>query len=202
MSKLLSQRKFAEKVGRSHVYINKLVKQGKIPLVNGKIPEEEGVKAFNESQQLGYEENRQNGKKQREQAKKTVKPAKKKAAKKEKDPDIELPEDDSPLPSTGNLTADKVTQAFNRARLAEKTYNAKIKELEFKEKQGLLIPIEVIEEDAASTALEIQGLLNSIGPRIAPICEGKPARIIESLITEAISEAMVALKKSRFNKGK
>lgn len=196
MSELLSQRKFADHVGVSHVYINKLVKQGKIPLVDKKIPVDEGVKAYNAAQQLGYEENREHGKRQRAAA------AKKKPKAKPKEQEIELPDDDSSLPSTGNLSNDKVTQAFNRAKLAEKTYNAKIKELEYKEKQGLFLPKDVVDEDAASTAAEVQALLNAVAPRIAPLCEGKPARIIESLIQEGISEAIEAMKKSRFVKDK
>lgn len=196
MSKLLSQRKFAEHVGRSHVYINKLVKEGKIPLVNGKIPLDDGVKAFELSQQLGYEENRAHGERQRQAA------AKKKPKTKAKEKEIELPSDDSPLPSTGNISADKVTAAFNKAKLAEKTFNAKIKELEYKEKNGLLIPKEDVENDAAATAAELMALLTPIAPTIAPMCEGKPSRVIEGIIEEAISEALEAMKKSKFNKGK
>ena len=38
MSELLSQRQFAERIGRSNVWVSKLVKQGKLPVINGKIP--------------------------------------------------------------------------------------------------------------------------------------------------------------------
>lgn len=196
MSKLLSQREFAKEIGRSHVWVSKLVKSGKLPVIDGKIPLEAGLKAYKDSQQLGYEANREHGQKQREEAaKKENKPV---STPKQQDHAISLPDDDEPLPTTSSLTSDKVTAAFNRARLAEKTFMAKLKELDFKEKQGLLIPKDQVEQDAAAIAEELRGLLFAIGPRIAPICEGKPAREIEVIIEEAINDSLTSLKKSRF----
>lgn len=200
MSELLSQRAFAKEIGRSHVWVSKLVKQGKIPLVDGKIPRAEGMKAFEASQQLGYEANRELNEKNRKAA-----PKKKPAAKKKKaepavdDQAFTIPDEDT-LPATGTISVDKVAAAFNKAKLAEKTYQAKLRELEFKEKQGLSISKEAVEADAANTAEELRGLLFSIGPRIAPICEGKEAREIEGIIEDAINEALQALNKSRFAK--
>lgn len=195
MSKPLSQRKFAEHIGRSHVWVSKLVKQGKIRTdANGKIPLEQGLADYQASQQLGYEENREHAKKQR-----AASAAKNPAVKaRQAEPQVSLPDDDEPLPTTGGITTDKVAAAYNRAKLAEKTFMAKLKELDYKEKQGLLIPKEQIEADAAATAEELRGLLFAIGPRIAPICEGKPARQIESIIEEAINSALTTLQKSRF----
>ncbi|WZL14723.1 terminase small subunit [Vibrio phage vB_VpaM_XM1] len=205
MSELLSQRQFAEKIGRSHVWVSKLVKQGKLPLVNKKIPLEEGLKAYEASQQLGYEGNREHAEKQRTASTKKTKPKPKTKEKKEEpkqEQSFDIPDDDDILPSTGTVSVDKVAQMFNRAKLAEKTFQAKLKEMDFKEKQGHLLPKEVVEADAAATAEELRGLLFSISPRIAPICEGKPAREIEVIIENAINEALQALKKSRFGNKK
>lgn len=197
MSELLSQRAFAKHIGRSHVWVGKLVKQGKLPLVDGKIPVNEGMAAYEASQQLGYEANRENAEKQRNKAK-TNKPSQKNRPK-AKEPTTSIPDDDEPLPTTGSgITQDKVSQQFNRAKLAEKTFQAKLRELEWKEKQGHLIPKEVVEQDAAQTAEELRGLLFAIPARIAPLCEGRPARDIEATIDEAINDALGALKKSRF----
>lgn len=196
MSQLLSQRQFAKEIGRSHVWVKKLVDQGKIPTVDGKIPLQEGLKAYEASQQLGYEANRENAAKHR-----TKNPAKPKAEPKQ-EPKFDLPDDDEMLPATGMVSVDKVAQMFNRAKLAEKTFQAKLKELDFKEKQGNLLPKDVIEADASATAEELRGLLFSISPRIAPICEGKPAREIEVIIENAINDALNALKKSRFGGNK
>lgn len=191
MSELLSQRKFAELIGRSNVWVSRLVKDGKLPTVDGKIPKDEGLAAYQASQRLGYDANREHGEKQRKKSKKNDQSP--------PDEPITLPDDDEPLPTTGMVSVDKVSQAYNRARLAEKTYQAKLKELQYKQEQGQLIPIDQVRQDAESTAVELSGLLNAIAPRIAPLCEGRPAREIEAVIDEAISEAMNSLKKSRFN---
>lgn len=193
MSELLSQRQFAERIGRSNVWVSKLVKQGKLPVINGKIPLDQGIIAYEASQRLGYDNNREYNEQQRQKNGKQnpVKPAR----------PVEpatLPDDDEPLPSTGSISVDKVAAAFNKARLAEKTYQAKLKELDYKEKQGHLLPKEAVEADAAAVAEELRGLLFAISPRIAPLCEGKPARQIEAIIEEAINDALAALKKSRF----
>lgn len=191
MSELLSQRKFAQLIGRSNVWVSRLVKEGKLPSVDGKIPKEAGLAAYNESQQLGYDANREHGEKQRSKSKKpTAKPI--------GDHDITLPGDDEPMPSTSNLSNDKVAQQFNRARAAEKTMDAQIKQIKLMEAKGQYVDKDEIKQDAAKVAAELSGLLNSIAPRIAPLCEGKPAREIEAIIDEAITEAMQALKKSRF----
>lgn len=194
--KNLSQREFAKEIGRSHVWVSKLVKAGKLPVVNGKIPLEAGLKAYQSSQQLGYDANRDHGQKQRDKAaEKAAKPVSKPI---NQEIAVTLPADDDQLPTTSGITSDKVTAAFNRARLAEKTFMAKLKELDYKEKQGLLITKDEVEADAAAIAEELRGLLFAIGPRIAPICEGKSAREIEVIIEEAINDSLSALKKSRF----
>lgn len=192
--KLLSQRQFAQEIGRSNVWVSKLVKQGRLPIVDGKIPLEDGLKAYEASQQLGYEGNREHNARQR---KAKAKAAPKKAAT-PKAEDFILPDDDEQLPTTGSISVDKVAAAFNKAKLAEKTYQAKLKELDYKEKQGLLLSKEAVEADAANTAEELRGLLLAIPPRISPLCEGKPAREIEALIEEALNESLSALNKSRF----
>lgn len=197
---LLSQRQFAERIGRSNVWVSKLVKQGKIPLVDGKIPFEDGLKAYEASQQVGYDTNRELNA-QKRKAKPKPKAASKPKAKKEaeKKEEFTLPDDDQ-LPATGTVSVDRVAAAFNKARLAEKTYQAKLRELEFKEKQGLSISVESIEADAAATAEEIRGLLLAIPAQISDLCEGKESREIEGIIEDAINGALRALNKSRFVK--
>jgi hypothetical protein len=191
MSELLSHRAFGKLVDRSNVFISRLVKEGKLPTVDGKIPKDAGLAAFNSSQRLGYESNREHGEKQRGKSKKA-------AAKPVGDHDIVLPGDDEPLPSVSSAGADKANQQFNRARAVEKTFDAKIKQLKYETETGQLITVDEAKQDAKRVAAELSGLLNSIAPRIAPLCEEKPAREIEAIIDEAITEAMLTLKKSRF----
>lgn len=204
----VSQREFAKHIGRSHVWVSKLVRAGKIPLdAQGRIPLDEGLIAYEASQRVGYDGNRTHNAQQREKKPKPsgTSPAKEqpagKASAKPRQPVPQLPDDDeSAIPSTGALTTAKVNEAFNRARTAEKTFQAKLKELEYKEAQDLLIKRDDVIADARHVAEELRGLLFSVGPRIAPLCEGKAAREIETIIEDAINDALTALQKSRFAK--
>lgn len=204
MSDSVSQREFAKHIGRSHVWVSKLVKAGKLPTNDkGKILLAEGLAAYEASQQVGYDANREHAEKQRRQSAKSKPAAKKTASKKTAAKIPELPnyEDDNSLPGAESLTVKKLSEAYNKARTAEKTFQAKLKELEYKQAQGHLIQRDDVLADAASTAEELRGLLFSIAPRIAPICEGKTAREIETMIEDAINESLEALQKSKFAKG-
>lgn len=193
----VSQREFARRIGRSNVWVSRLVKEGKLPTNNkGRIPFDDGLKAYESSQRVGYDANREHGEKQRRASKAPAKKTERKtAAAKEVET---LPEDDAPALLQTNVTESRVNAAYNKARLAEKTYQAKLKELEYKEAQGLLVPIEDIKADAAQLGSEIRERLGSIGARIAAVCEGKKAREIEGIISDAINEVLEALHKSRF----
>lgn len=46
MAKFVTQAEFAERIGKSRSAVNQLVKRGKIPLVNGKIPLDEALAAY------------------------------------------------------------------------------------------------------------------------------------------------------------
>lgn len=206
----VSRREFAKRIGRSHVWVSRLVKEGKIPLdEKGRIPLEAGLKAYEESQSVGYDANRAHGENQRRAA-----AAKKTGNEPEKNVEQQAPKKVthiseakkkaesglSSIPSSGG-SVEKINAAYNRARLAEKTFQAKMKELEYKEAQGLLIPLAEVEKDAQEAAASVRERLMSMAPRVAPLCEGKTAREIEPIIEDAINEALQALNKSRFAKG-
>ena len=199
---LLSQRQFAQRIGRSNVWVSKLVKAGKIPTdASGKIPLAEGLAAYEASQRVGYDANREHAAKQRTATPKAAAPAKSAPARQKKAaaPDLDIPGDDDDQPmSSGSVSSARLAEAFNRARTAEKTYQAKLKELEYKEAQGLLIAKDAVEADAAATASAILEKLRSVGPRIAPLCEGKPAREIEAVIDAAINDALAEIQNSKF----
>lgn len=211
MSKAVSRRAFALEIGRSHVWVSRLVNEGKIPLNEaGKIPLQAGLRAYEESQQAGYDSNRAHGENQRaaSAAKKLGANKKKKAVKK---PPVKVAEkksestkvDESDLLSVGGIggpSVDKVNAAYNRARLAEKTIQAKLKELEYKEAQGILIQLTDVQKDAQETAAAVRERLMSMPPRIAPLCENKTAREIEPIIEDAINEVLQAINRSRFAK--
>jgi hypothetical protein len=227
---LLSHRAFAALVGCSNVWVSKQVKSGKLPTdASGKIPKAAGLVAFQAAQVVGYDANRAHAEKQREQSKKiaasaggaSVSGAKAQQSKAQParsvtkaapvQPPLELPDEDSdgmPLAappvgpgSAAHLSSAKVAEQFNKARTAEKMFQAKLRELEFKEKQGDLLKITEVEIDAQATAAELMDKLRSLPPRIAGLCEGRPAREIEGIIDAEINDALATLQKSRFARG-
>lgn len=200
MDEYVSQKAFAEKVGRSAVWINRLVKQGKLPSnEKGKIPLKAGLVAFEAAKVPGYDGNRAWGEQQRKAGK--AKKAAKKAVKQPQEVLVDLPDDPESIlgdMDVNNLTIAEINEQFNRAKLAEKTYQARLKELEYKEASGQLIPIGDVEADAASTGAEVRERLLSIAPRIAGVCEGKTAREIERIVEDAVNEALEGLQRARF----
>lgn len=100
---------------------------------------------------------------------------------------------DKPGPKTNSLT-----EVYNKARAQKAVFDAKIKELEFKQMEGTLIPLSDVIEDAAKTGEEIRATLLAIPSRIAPALDGKTAVEIEAAITEAINEALTILHETRF----
>ena len=196
-------REFARQVGCSHVLILNLIKAGKMPQnKDGSIPLDAGLIAY---------ENRKKKKepKEKDPKKKKSAPKKRKSSKKIK----ELPDDDPPEAgeeteeSAPKLTSDKlisardITTQFNKARLAEKTYQAKLREIEYKLKKGELVTRADVESDAAAIAAEVRERLTSIPVRISALCEHQPARKIEEVMTDAIQDALVSFSKSKFVKG-
>lgn len=165
----VSLREFARQVGKSPTWISKLVKEGKLPRNDdGSIPVEEGFKAYD----------RLNEKKTKTHE--------------------ELPEsDDAPI-DEGLAKSMNVAQAFNKARLAEKTYQAKLKELEYKLKQGELVERDKVIADAESVGALLREQLMSLPVRYSGLCEGRTARDIEEILEDAINDALKSLQKSEF----
>ena len=171
----VSIREFARQVGKSEGMIRKLIKQGKLPRnEDGSIPIKEGFTAYDKYA-------------------KAVDAKKKKTV-------VALPDnDDAPMASAMNK-AMNVTEAFNKARLAEKTYQAKLKELEYKLKHGELVERDKVEADAQATGSLVREQLMSIPVRFSGLCEGRTARDIEEILEDAINDALKALQKSEFIK--
>lgn len=209
----VSQREFARRVGRSHVWVNRLVKEGRLPSdEKRKIPLEAGLKIFESAFQTTDPAVAIHNEKQRKAAPKKV-PAKKTAPKKasakktapKKAPAKKATEERStapePMPIEFSRTAN-INEQYSRAKLARETYNAKITELKYKEAAGQLIPVEQVHSDAAKTGAEVRERLFGIAPRVAGLCEGKTAREIERIIDEEINDALSALQRSRFSDDK
>lgn len=97
--------------------------------------------------------------------------------------------------------SDSVTLAFNKAKLAEKTYQARLKELDYKVRTGELLEREKVDLEAAWLAEQVKSKLNAIPPRISSMCEGRIARDIEEIISDAINDALKDLQKLKYTGG-
>lgn len=88
--------------------------------------------------------------------------------------------------------------AMNKAKLAEKTYQARLRELEYKLKAGELLEKKAVADEAEWLAEQIRSKLLAIPPRISSICEGRTARDIEEIIEDAINDAMKELQHCKY----
>ena len=171
----VSVREFARQVGRSPSWISKMARQGKLPRnEDGSIPIKEGFAAYDKF-------NRE------------VEATKAKQKKTEPLPD----NDDAPMTESATK-AMSVTEAFNKARLAEKTYQAKLKELEYKLKRGEIVEREKVVADAEAVGAFLREQFMSIPVRYSGLLEGRTARDIEEILEDAINDALKALQKSEF----
>lgn len=106
-----------------------------------------------------------------------------------------LPVDEKRVLDSG----DSVTLALNKAKLAEKTYQARLKELDYKVRTGELLEREKVDEEAAWLAEKVKSKLMAIPPRVSSMCEGRIARDIEEIISDAINDALNDLQKLRYD---
>lgn len=177
----ISKAAFARLVGVSRAAITKLCHAGRIPVLpNGKLDKNQALAAYQQTQQVGREISADNGGKSKGGLNLAV----------------AAMSDDSTAMAAGSL-ATIITQ-YNKAKTVEKTFQAKLKQLEYEKEKELLVPTLEVEADAADLAEELRGRLFAIAPRAAVKCEGKPARAIERIIEDEISYAIEAFRSSRF----
>lgn len=179
MNELLSARAFAKLVGNSNVYISRLVKEGRLPTINGKIPKDDGLIAYEENKKPGYDNTRELNAAKRQQ------------------PQIIIQKEELPPPEpikTGTSAA-KSNEAYNKARAYEKTVQAKIKDIELKKLQGELVEVAAVKEDAQKLAAMIRQKIISVAPIIAANAEGKTSNQIQRIVEIELNEALKDLQK-------
>ncbi|MGN0885790.1 MAG: hypothetical protein ACI4RT_02205 [Candidatus Spyradenecus sp.] len=94
-----------------------------------------------------------------------------------------------------------VNAAMSKARLADTTYKARIRELEYKFRAGELLEKTAVEQEAQWLAEQVKSKLLAIPPRISSMCEGRIAREIEEIFTDAINGALAELQKCKYTGG-
>jgi len=209
MSDGVSVREFARQIGKSHVWVLKLLKEGKLPRnEDGTIPLVSGIKAYEDFMSQPIKKGRpKNPDSAAEQ-----KPARPRGRpKKEKPPAPIIEEVLDDTDETDNITpaappslssrsaeAVNINTALNKAKLAEKTYQARLRELDYKVRNGELIEKDAVVKEAQWLAEQVKSKLLAVPPRISSMCEGRIARDIEEIITDAINDALKELQKIKF----
>lgn len=188
----VSVREFARQIGKTHTWVNKLVAAGALPKNDdGTIPLEEALAAYENYKQApkqprGRPTKEEQGKRKanQTQAKAHTIPLEVYEAQKQE----------------RSEQAVNVNNALNKAKLADTTYKAKIRELEFKFKSGELLDKNEVAAEARWLAEQVKNKLLAIPPRVASMCEGRIAREIEEIITDAINSALSELQKCKYTK--
>ena len=231
-------REFGRQIGKSHVWVLKLVNSGALPRnADGTIPLEAGLKAFadyltapkqpvgrpksNKSPQTeqptrGRGRPRKNPvpdpseQKEKRQAGRPRKyPAKEKTEKKQPEPMVEMPIEPpvpvSPPASEASKVLNRkdeavnINSALNKAKLADKTYQARMRELEYKLRAGELVEKSEVSKEAQWLATQVKAKLMAIPPRISTLCEGRLSRDIEEIITDSLNDALKELQKCKYS---
>lgn len=174
----VSMREFARHVGRSPSYVSGKCKTGELPLVDGKIPLKDGIKAF---KALIKEEER------------------KKAARRKVRPTAAVfadgDEEDRQIAATLNMG-----EAYNKARLAKEVATAKIKDLEYKKLKGEYVSVEEVEADAKEAAAMLRNFALSAPTRYSALLENRTQREAEEVLEDIFRDMLKTINGSRFAK--
>lgn len=90
-----------------------------------------------------------------------------------------------------------INAAINKVKLAKETYNARLKELEYKMRKGELLEKDFVVAEAARMAEAVRNKLLSLPARVAALCENRTSREIEGIIENEINEILGEFKNSK-----
>lgn len=209
-------REFSRHIGKSHVWVLKLIKSGDLPRnADGTIPLDAGMKAFADyvaapkkpkgrpktsTKTQDAQPTRKRGRPPKEKPAPTEK---RKSGRPPKIPAVEMPVDDISNDEAAEILKRKdeavnVNSSINKVKLADMTFKAKTRELEYKEKAGDLIKKDDVAKEAQWLAEQVKSKLMAIPPRISTLCEGRVSREIEEIISDAINDALRELQKCKY----
>ena len=183
----VTRRALADEIGKSHVWVVKLIKEGVIPVNDdGSIPHRAALEAY-----AAWKEGRPD--------KAGVAAPKRRGRPPKKQNQKNTEQESRPVVMADIDEAVNVGMSYNKAKAADKTYSAQLKGLEYKKRKGELVEKKEVEQLAMALAEKVRGKLMTVGVRIAGLCEGRTAREIEELIDTEINAAMADLRKDWLN---
>lgn len=205
-------REFGRQIGKSHVWVLKLIKSGDLPRnADGTIPLDAGLKAFADyvaapKKPKGRPKTSTTTDKP-QPARGRGRPRKEKPAPVEKrapgrprkEPPVEILVDDEATEILNRKDeAVNVNSKINKTKLANLVIKTKKEELEYKEKVGELIKKDEVAKEAQWLAEQVKAKLMAIPPRISTLCEGRVSREIEEIISDALNDALRELQKCKY----
>jgi len=171
---LITQAEFARRIGKQRSWVSTLVKKGKLTVVKDergrkRLDFDRAMAEYKGSVDYNRDPQREWGKKQRGEEEEELKYG-----------DIKCADD-------------MIGKETQRSKLIRETYEARLKEMEYKETLGELVHIGEIEEVNNRIATSIRTLLLAMPSKIAPQLEGLSIAKIQRRLEDEINDILTEL---------
>lgn len=172
-STCVSMREFARQVGKSLTWVRNKCHSGELPLIDGKIPLQDGLK------------------KCKAIIKESFRPKQVKKAEEifdgSDDGDAEI------------LSAVNLDKELKKAILAKEKATAKLKALDVKVRTGELLSVAEVKADARQTAERLRAFCLSAPTRFSGLLENKPQREVEVVLESMFNELLEKIHGGQFS---
>ena len=215
---LVSQRKFAQIVNRSHTYINKLVKRGVIPTYDGgKIKVDEAKKMLEEYKDPSRDAQREANERRRQEkdifAYEGEYPSIEDLSEEEKNQYFRKLEEEkhkakevleevkkSGVKIDGSFEELLGTMNLNQAKTVSEILTAKLKEIQYKKETGELVEKKEVEKEAFELGRRVRDAVLSVPDRVASIVASmSDSNAIKELLNNELRHALEILKAENGN---
>lgn len=184
---VVTRRALGAEIGKSHVWVTKLIKAGVIPVNDdGTIPHRAALEAY-----AAWKEGRSDSSGVAAPKKRGRPPKKQNPKDKAQEP--------QPVAMADIDDAVSVGMTYNKAKAKKEAATANLRTLEYLKLKGELVEKKEVELMAMQLAEKVRGKLMTVGVRVAGLCEGRTAREIEEIIDTEINSAMAELRKDWTN---
>lgn len=174
----ISIAEFARLIGRSRTQVYRLINEGKLTLDDNK--------QFSQTQTMAewkkIRPNEQTLTKNKTKATKTTGPKKPKQRTYKTD-----------LNELFDLAEENPAQALNKAKALETIYKVEERQLSLDKEKGKLVEIETVKATFKDIAIKVRQEILAIPQRYAGRLEGRNEREIETMLEEALAEAMTKM---------
>ncbi len=191
---LMSQRQFARCMNMSPSYINKLIKQGKIPVHEGRqVAYEEAVRAMESVKEHTRESQRQHAEKLRKKKKGGIVEI--------EDFGIKIDLNDIDFGDLDLKSIEEIGQKTQRAKLITEALKGALLKLQAEKEKGNLISIQDVKDINDKVASAIRAKMLTLPVKVAAKLEGLTAAEIKHELENEINEVLSELNRLEY-KGK